>query len=171
MPGPSPFVLSSPYDQKLANGELLPTIDPETIIGRTFNLPPKPNGEVDEVTAVEIVQQYEDDVYNNPEHVKFRCTMNGEAYEDLISYNQVLDYLEEEGNRIYKFVRIVSHQGPLDTTHPDYKGSKYNLLVEWEGYSEPTPISLRQMIKDDWVTATRYAIDHNLLGLDGWKRA
>ena len=30
------------------------------------------------------------------------------------------------------FRGINAHQDPLDPDHPDYKGSPYNLLVEWE---------------------------------------
>ena len=138
IPEKPPFDLTSPYDQKLADGQLLPTIDPELIIGRSFLLPPRPDGTRDTATAVELIQQYEDDVYKNPDHVKFRCTVNDKEYKDLISYSQVIDYLEDDVNKIWKFNRIVAHNGPLKQGDPNYKGSSYNLLIEWEGFNEPT---------------------------------
>ena len=27
---------------------------------------------------------------------------------------------------------FVAHQGPLESTDPSHKGSKYNVMVEWE---------------------------------------
>ena len=33
---------------------------------------------------------------------------------------------------LYKFRAIIGHQGPLLASDPDWKGSKYNVQVEWE---------------------------------------
>ena len=33
---------------------------------------------------------------------------------------------------LFKFRAIIGHQGPLKATNPDWKGSKYNVKVEWE---------------------------------------
>ena len=49
-----------------------------------------------------------------------------------------MDFLEQSSepeqlaDGYFKFRRIKAHQGPHDPDHPDYKGSSYNLLVEWE---------------------------------------
>ena len=32
---------------------------------------------------------------------------------------------------LYKFRAIIGHQGPLLALDPDWKGSKYNVRVEW----------------------------------------
>ena len=39
---------------------------------------------------------------------------------------------EEDPDSLFKFRDIVAHQGPLESTDPNHKGSKYNVLVEWE---------------------------------------
>ena len=33
---------------------------------------------------------------------------------------------------LYRFRAIIGHQGPLLASDPDWKGSKYNVEVEWE---------------------------------------
>ena len=33
---------------------------------------------------------------------------------------------------LYRFRAIIGHQGPLLDSDPDWKGSKYNVEVEWE---------------------------------------
>ena len=33
---------------------------------------------------------------------------------------------------LYRFRPIIGHQGPLLASDPDWKGSKYNVQVEWE---------------------------------------
>ena len=62
-----------------------------------------------------------------------------------------------------------SHQGPLSPQDENYKGSKYNVMVEWEtGEITEDPLSL--IATDDPVTCATYAKKHDLLHLDGWKR-
>ena len=51
----------------------------------------------------------------------------------IISYNQVLNYLEkdnQEDDSLYKFRAITDHHGPLKKSDPNYNGSLYNLIVE-----------------------------------------
>jgi len=69
---------------------------------------------------------------------------------------------------IWKFRRITAHEGPLKPTDPTYKGSKFNVMIEWENgevTSEPLSISGA----DDPVTCAIYAKENNLLEIDGWK--
>ena len=51
----------------------------------------------------------------------------------IISYNQVLNYLEKENQddeSLYKFRAIADHHGPLKMDNPNYNGSLYNIMVE-----------------------------------------
>jgi hypothetical protein len=52
---------------------------------------------------------------------------------------------------------------------PEYKGSRYNVLVEWENW-EITSEPLNIFGKDDPVTCTVYAHEHGLLEVEGWKQ-
>ena len=52
---------------------------------------------------------------------------------------------------------------------PDWKGSKYNVQVEWEtGEITFEPLSI--IAADDPVTCAAYAKEHDLLALEGWRR-
>ena len=88
-----------------------------------------------------------------------------------MSYVQILDHLDQQEQQedLYKFRAITGHQGPLSPQDENYKGSKYNVMVEWEtGEITDEPLSL--IAADDPVTCAEYAKKHDLLHLDGWKR-
>ena len=63
----------------------------------------------------------------------------------------------------------MSHQGPLHTRHPDYKGSSYNVMIEWEN-GEISSEPLHVIAKDDPVSVAVYAKENDLLDTPGWKR-
>ena len=95
----------------------------------------------------------------------------GDKYEDIMTYDQIISKIEQEvdDDVIWKFKRIIGHEGPLNTNHDNYKGSLYNVMVEWEsGEITSEPLSL--IAADDPVTCAIYARDNDLLGCDGWKR-
>ena len=88
-----------------------------------------------------------------------------------MSYVQILDHLDhhEQHEDLDKFRAITGHQGPLSPQDENHKGSKYNVTVEWEtGEITEEPLSL--IAADDPVTCAIYAMKHDLLHLDGWKR-
>jgi hypothetical protein len=88
-----------------------------------------------------------------------------------------MDYIEKDkqqhqdkdGNGFWNFKHIVGHEGPFRTSDPEYKGSRYNVLVEWEnGEIKSEPLNI--FGKDDPVTCTVYAREHGLLEEEGWNR-
>jgi hypothetical protein len=167
-----PFTLWSPYDTKLAEGKLLPTFDPEDIVGKSFLLPPKEDGTRDTATFTEMIKEYQDDVDRHPDLVKFRYSVSDEVYDNLISYAQALEYLSEDDatdDTLWRLRRIISHRGPLTSKDPGYKHSRYNLMIEWEDGST-TEEGLQAMIIDDRMSCYEYGKLHGLLDEDGWKR-
>ena len=70
---------------------------------------------------------------------------------------------------LFKFRTIIGHQGPLAASDPDWKGSKYNVQVEWETW-EITFVPLSIVATDDPVTCTAYAKEHDLLAVEVWDR-
>ena len=70
---------------------------------------------------------------------------------------------------LYRFRAIIGHQGPLLASAPDWKGSKYNVQVEWEtGEITFEPLSI--IAADDPVKCAAYAKENDLLALEGWCR-
>ena len=84
--------------------------------------------------------------------------------EEIISYNQLVDHLEAAANDnnneisddLFKFRALIGHQGPLKPTNPNWKGCKYNVLVDWET-GEKTYEPLSVLAADDPVTCALYA--------------
>ena len=108
------------------------------------------------------------------EDIKFKLKINKDQAEEIMSYNQLMDYIqkgtdaEEDPDSLFKFRDIVTHQGPLESTDPNHKGSKYNVMVEWES-GEVTYEPLTLISKDDPITCAVYAKKHDLLDTTGWK--
>jgi hypothetical protein len=110
------------------------------------------------------------------EYMKFICEVPNPTVDELLTYNDILDHIKKDNNDIdndieqrYKFRCITAHQGPLWTSGKDYKGSTYNILVEWET-GETTYELLDLIAQDDPVTCADYAKHNNLLDTAGWKR-
>jgi len=108
--------------------------------------------------------------------MKLVCEVPNSTVNEILTYNEILAFMERENNEIdndteqlYKFRCITAHQGPLRTSDKDYKGSTYNVLVEWET-GETTYEPLDMIASDDPVTCAEYARQHNLLDTTGWKR-
>ena len=118
-----------------------------------------------------MVEDHEDGIESNPTWIKFLCSYNNDTQEELVAYNKMLEYLarEEENPVVWKFRSIVGHEGPLKRNDPNYKGSPYNVNVEWEnGEITAEPLSL--IGADDPVTCAIYAKKNGLLDEPSWKR-
>ena len=144
-------------------------IDIPNLLGRSFLLPPEDNGERHMAKVIDI-----DDHGQTLEDIKFMLKINKDQAEEIMSYNQLMDYIqkgtdaEEDPDSLFKFRDIVAHQGPYESTDPNHKGSKYNVMVEWES-GEVTYEPLTLISKDDPITCAVYAKKHDLLDTTGWK--
>jgi hypothetical protein len=147
-------------------------VDPQELLGRTFLVDTQEDGQRFHAHIVECISDHESNVRHLDNHVKFRISVNEDEYEETITYNELLDFIEKnQGNDaiVWRFRRIVGHQGPLLRHDKDYNGSRFNLLVEWEN-GEITTKPLSVIAADDPVTCTVYAREHELLDVEGWKR-
>ena len=149
--------------------------NPDDLIGRTFLLPKNKQGERLRATrkrkVIETSNLLDDQHDNAIEKINFHLDVGQGRAEAIMSYVKNLDHLDhqEQQEDLYKFRAITGHQGPLSPQDENYKGSKYNVMVEWEtGEITEEPLSL--ISADDPVTCAEYAKKHDLLHLDGWKR-
>jgi hypothetical protein len=72
---------------------------------------------------------------------------------DLVEDQHDETALEE---KVWVFICVQGHHGPLKRKDQTYKGSSYNVLVEWEDGSQ-TDEPLDIIIRDDPVTLVIYA--------------
>lgn len=113
------------------------------------------------------------DIEQMPEMIKFKYLVNNE-YEDVIAYNDIVDYIEQDDgwDGAWKFRKILRHEGSIRSDNKRYKGSSFNLLVEWESGEwswEPLHTKDKTGVFDtDPVTVGIYAFENGLVGKKGW---
>ena len=148
----------------------VPAFSPEELIGKSFI------HSIDDGTKFKatVTKKIGDMDAKNHQNIKFLIDVGDGGHEDIISYVELCDLVEEqeqkkaEGDSLHAYEDIVGHEGPLKPTDDKYKGSKYNVKIKWnDGTTTMEPLSL--MIKDDPITCAIYAKQHNLLNKPGWK--
>ena len=149
-------------------------INLDDLLGRTFLLPMDENGERKRATISEHVKALCQQQVSREDQLRFKLKIDGDQFDDLISYNQLMEYLEDKTDTgpledgLYRFKCIKDHKGPYTSSDPEYNESSYNLLIEWET-GEQTWEPLSNIITSDPYTCAVYAKEHNLLNTPGWK--
>ena len=149
-------------------------INLDDLLGRTFLIPMDENGERKRATISEHVKDLCQQQVSREDQLRFKLKIDGDQLDDLISYNQLMEYLEDKTDTgpledgLYRFKCIKDHKGPYTSSDPEYNGSSYNLLIEWEP-GEQTWEPLSKIIASDPYTCGVYAKEHNLLNTPGWK--
>ena len=112
---------------------------------------------------------------NNHQQIKFLLSLGDGALEEIISYNELSDLVNESmearksgKHNFMTYSGILDHQGPPKKHDPKYKGSSYNVLVNWDNGTQ-TWEPLNVIAKQDPITLARYAFDNGLLNKPGWK--
>ena len=171
----SPRIVKSAQDEAEDSGDQVkPMVYFETgdLVGRTFLMKEDDEGLRDRARIIEVLDNHDRNVADNPSLVKFKCLVGEEEFEEILSYNEVMDHIEKDdtdGETFWKYKRISGHEGPLNKDHSSWKGDKWNVKVEWEN-GEISYEPLHIIAADDPVTCAVYAKDHGLLDTDGWKR-
>ena len=146
-------------------------IDVEDPVEQNFTLPEKKQ---DTATIVEAIGNHEKDVNNptkNSARTKFKIQHNKDKFEEILSYNKIIDHIEcsENAPVMWELDEIIGHQGPLLHNHPNYDGSPYNVTVRWSN-GETTDELLSIIATDAPVACAVYAKKKKLLNQPGWKR-
>ena len=137
----APTVFIRSRDEENPSGsKTMPTFDPSDLIGRTFLLPPEENGERHRAKVTrQVVKIIDQDNGQRVENINFILNNGNGKVEELISYNQLLEHIENVQDHdigmdqeLNRFRAVIGHQDPLLASEPDWKGSKYNVQVEWE---------------------------------------
>ena len=116
----------------------MPTFDSSDLIGRTFLLPPQENGERHRAKVTrQVVEIIDQDNGQRIENINFILDIGNGKVEELISYNQLLEHLEnaqdhdmDMDQELYRFRAIIGHQGPLLASDPDWKA---NIMFKLNG--------------------------------------
>jgi hypothetical protein len=71
---------------------------PSDLCGRVFLTKPDKRGEVKRARVVELIKDFEGEVAKNKDLIKFKLKYDHNDLEDVMSYNEILDYVEKENN-------------------------------------------------------------------------
>jgi hypothetical protein len=145
-------------------------IDANDLIGRSYLQEPEEDGTRHRLRIIAKLDEHDADIANDPTMIRFRATNDQETYEEIMTYQQILDKLDNEDGAEdeWHFKAIKDHQGPLRQSDDDYKGSRWNVQIVWEN-GETTWEPLGIIGKSDPVTCAIYGKENNLLEQDGWK--
>jgi hypothetical protein len=96
------------------------TIDPKDLLGRTFLTDSESDGQRFRARIVRAILEHDADMKRDPQHVRFLCEVDGDTADEIYTYNQVLDLIEQDNldmdsdtEQLYRFRCINGHQGPL----------------------------------------------------------
>ena len=152
----------------------LPTIlkvDPDQCIGRSVLMPVAEDGSRKRATILSRLDEYNRELENQPERIKFRVAVGDDKLEETVAYGQLMNLIESDKQEdgTWVFHEIISHQGPLRPGDRNYRGSSWNVLIMWEtGEISWEPLS--EIAQTAEAECALYAKEHKLLNLDGWKR-
>ena len=102
-----------------STGSTPPIFDPTQLVGRTFLMNEKADGQQHRARIVDYLDKHDSELKSDPDYKRFRVTIDDDDYEDLLTYQQVMDYITTDENDqediVWKFRRITGHSGPLTT--------------------------------------------------------
>ena len=137
------FVYGRPNPDGSDNTPPMSIINFDVLLGRTFLLPMDENGERKRATISEHVNDLCQEQVSREDQLRFKLKIDGDQLDDLISYNQLMEYLEDKTDTcpledgLNRFKCIKDHKGPYTSSDP--------------------------------YTCAVYAKEHDLLNTPGWK--
>ena len=140
----------------------------------TVLMPPDQYGQRFRAKIIERVDDYHKGLDNerekNPKYKVLVGHDGGEPWEEIVVYNDLCNLIHDDDatDGIWQFRKILSHHGPINSKDPMHKGSRYNVLIEWET-GEVTMEPLKNVQHDKAVCGT-YARKSGLLDTPGWKQ-
>jgi hypothetical protein len=127
-------------------------------------------------TRAKVARKIIDNDAANHQKIKFLVEMSDGNLKEIIAHNELSNVIERQheaevhspDSASWAFKEITEHQGPPTSSDRRYKGSSYNVLVQWEDGSETfEPLSV--MANEGPITFSKYAKDNDLLDKPGWK--
>ena len=107
-------------------------INLDDLLGRTFLLPMDDNGERKRATISDHVKDLCQQQVSREDQLRFKLKIDGDQLDDLISYNQLMEYLEDKTDNgpledgFYRFKCIKDHKGPYTSSEVDLGGHDPN---------------------------------------------
>ena len=95
----APIIKSSNDEDECPRKPML-IFDPTDLVGRTFLMDPQENGERYHTKILEVSVESKEQIAKHPDHIKFVCAVNDDMYEEILTYNEILEYRSQFGRYI-----------------------------------------------------------------------
>jgi hypothetical protein len=70
-------------------------VDPQELLGRTFLMDTQEDGQRLHARTVECISDHEANICHSDDHVKFRISINEDEYGEIITYNELMDFINK----------------------------------------------------------------------------
>ena len=132
-------------------------INLDDLLGRTFLLPMDENGERKRATISEHVNDLCQQQVSREDQLRFKLKIDGDQLDEFISYNQLMEYLEDKTDTgpledgLYRFKCIKDHKGPYTSSEVDLGGHDPN----------PNHVNESLLFEVDWELITQMQMTQN----------
>jgi hypothetical protein len=70
-------------------------VDPQELLGHTFLMDTQEDGQRFHACIVKCISDHESNICHSDDHVKFRISVNEDEYKEIITYNELMDFIEK----------------------------------------------------------------------------
>jgi hypothetical protein len=138
----SPRVVKSVQDDaEDVSDQVKPMIyfDTGYLVRQTFLMEEDDDGFCCHAHVIEVLADHEKNITNNLVLKKFKCPVGEDEFEEIISYNIVMQHIEkdnDDGETFWTYKWNSGHEGPLNKNHSSWKGDKYNFRVTFKRFTK-----------------------------------
>jgi hypothetical protein len=157
-------ILRSKRERDIEEGKTLPTVDLESLLGRTFINDPDMLGHQQRAEIVSI-EPTDERTADHQVLYRFRSKIGERRYDNLLTYHKMIEWC----NRDIHLDGYFEIDGILGHRKDPKANGGYWLKVKW-GDGSVTENDLNTTFQDDAVTVSLYAQRNGLLQTPGWKR-
>jgi hypothetical protein len=91
-----PYTESTPdQSEHPSTGDDMVIVDPQELLGCTFLMDTQEDGQRFRARIVEYISDHESNLCRSDDHVKFRISINEDEYKEIITYNELMDFIEK----------------------------------------------------------------------------
>jgi hypothetical protein len=91
-----PYTESTPNpSERPSTGDDMVIVDPQELLGCTFLMDTQEDGQKFRACIVKCISDHESNVRRSDNHVKFRISVNEDEYKEIITYNELMDFIEK----------------------------------------------------------------------------
>ena len=88
-------------------------LHPDELIGRTFLVSPLEDGTRKRARIVGYLDEFDGNLERQPERIKFKVKVGDEKFDEIVSYNEMCDFIEEQTeleDGTWRFRKIIAHR-------------------------------------------------------------